>query len=329
MAGILSLEYYLRVERAYRSERISVHKEINDGIAPDPYRFRILIPRTANALAGAVQRTVLRSRPADPPLPYSNDSFDLACGVLDFCALSIFLASLYGLTSRWFGMPLGLLAVALCSILSVLTFRDHYYHPWSFWEAAFFAAGLLLIDRERYLLFTALNLLGVTNRETSVFLPLAFFFYSLPDPLRLAEGIRSTILAALRSKVFLLAVANLCLWVLGWIALRMYVGYRPATFTFATAWEGNSRRAGYALFLNSFLLAPLFYWIAAGLPRAPRLIRRGAWILPFYLGLILAIGFWWEIRYWLTVFPLLIPAFLAGITRPEPDSVPATGLPSS
>ena len=48
--------------------------------------------------------------------------------------------------------------------------------------------------------------------------------------------------------------------------------------------------------------------IAVGFARAPRLIRRAGLALIPYCALLLVIGYWWEIRYWMTTLPVLIPA---------------------
>lgn len=46
-----------------------------------------------------------------------------------------------------FRFELALFGVAAAACLMQFTFRDQYFHPWSFWEGAYFAAGLLLIHR--------------------------------------------------------------------------------------------------------------------------------------------------------------------------------------
>jgi hypothetical protein len=45
-------------------------------------------------------------------------------------------------------------------------------------------------------------------------------------------------------------------------------------------------------------------------------------VIPGYLALLLVIGYWWEIRYWLTLLPLLVPLGLAALNEPISQGLP-------
>ena len=69
-------------------------------------------------------------------------------------------------------------------------------------------------------------------------------------------------------------------------------------------------------------------YVLLGLRKAPEFIRRAALIIPFYVVILLFIGYWNEIRYWIMVYPLLISLGLAGmyhdeVAAPAPQGVKA------
>ena len=64
--------------------------------------------------------------------------------------------------------------------------------------------------------------------------------------------------------------------------------------------------------------------VLRGMAAGPRLIRRAALVLPLYFALLLVIGYWCEIRYWITAIPIVVPALIAAALRTlHPASVPA------
>jgi hypothetical protein len=320
LSGLLTYDYFWRVERPFMDNRIALHRAILDGSAPYEYRYRILMPKVADILARVLQYSpISSSHPNMAPLSYSRNAFELAYICLDLLGFFVLLWSLGELVRRLFQYSLALFGMALASFLINFAFRDHYFHPWSFLEGALFALGLLLIHQERYWLFSGISILGVFNRETSVFLLLAFFFYTLP------QAVTKRSLADLHTKrAFKFAIASLILWGLGFLVLHKTVGYKPPTFLIETAWKDNRDRWPYTLTLNCLLFGPMWFWVVRGVLMSPLLIRRAAMIIPLYLGLLLVIGYWWEIRYWISVIPILIPGLIAAISKPYLRAVPVT-----
>ena len=311
LSGILAYDYYWRVENPSMDRRIALHRDILDGSAPYEYRYRVLIPEVADAIAQIIQSSpVASSEPKLTALPYSRKAFEIAYVSLDFMAFAVLLWSVAELLRRLFDYPLALFGMALSSFLVNFTFRDHYFHPWSFWEGAFFAAGLLLLHQERYWLFSVIGIVGVFNRDTSLFLLLAFLFYTLPERLT-----RRSLADLLHERAFRFALGNLIVWTAGFFLLRLSIGYKPAVFSVETAWKGNSEHWPYALILNLLLFGPMWVWVVRGIPISPLLIRRAAMIIPLYIGLLLVIGYWWEIRYWISLIPILVPGLIAAISK--------------
>ena len=314
LTGILCYDYLERVELPNQDRRMSLHQEIVSGEAPYQYRYRILIPYVAEELARTLNR-LAPARWAIPydPHPYSKKAFGVAYLILNAAAIWLFLFGVQALAQTWFSRQTALAGTVLAALVMELTFRDHYFHPWSFWEAAFFSLGLLYLSRRRFGWFTLINVLGVLNRETSVFLCASFAFLVLPAR-------RPQWSTYLRRTDVRFAFANGLIWLIGFTALHLLVGYRPSTFTVAGAIAGNLDRWTTAVILNGLLFGPAWLLVLRGLWRGPAFLRRVALVLPFYLGLLLVIGFWWEIRYWLTVLPILIPALLCGVESPRADT---------
>lgn len=318
LTGILTFDYFVRVEAPRMQQRLSSHTAIVDHTAPYQYRYRVLIPFVADALARLIQHSPLaNSRPLVGTHPYSKRAFELAYCLLNGMALCVLLFSLGELLWRLFSYDLALFGIASSAFLVAFTFRDHYFQPWSFWEGAFFALGLLLIYRESYWTLSVLSILGLLTRETSVFLLVAFLFYTLPENVRI-----QSLIEASHERKFRFAVGNLIAWVIGFFILHWAVGYKPSTFFMETAMNGNRTHLKYALVLNCLFFGFISPLVLRGIFRAPILIRRSAMMLPAYIGLLAVIGFWWEIRYWITVIPILVPALVATIADARPPKDP-------
>jgi hypothetical protein len=324
LSAMLTGDYYVRVEAPAMNARISLHQDMVTGNAPYAYRYRVLAPYAAEALARLLQHApIVNTRALTPPLPYSGLAFTTAYCLLNLAALVTLLWSIGELTWRLSRYDLALLGVAIAAVMVGFTFRDHYYHPWSFWEGAFFALGLLLIHRQQFLLFSALNLFGLINRETSVFLLVAFLLTTLPRDLSKARAIE-----ALHSSPFRFAVGNLIVWVIGFFTLHYVIGYKPSTFTLETAVAGNRAHIWYALVLNTLFIGCVSPLILKGLRLSPPLIRRSALMIPGYLALLLTLGYWWEIRYWITLLPIVVPALVAALANAAPPEELELQLPS-
>ncbi len=141
-----------------------------------------------------------------------------------------------------------------------------------------------------------------------MFLLVAFLLCTLPKSIT-----KDDLFEAFKKRNVRFAVGNLIVWILGFFILRQVIGYKPATFTVETAIHGNLTNIKYALVLNFLLFGSLWPLVLKGIPFSPLLIRRSAMMLPAYFGLLLVIGYWWEIRYWITVIPIIVPALIAAV----------------
>jgi len=305
LSGILTFEYWQRIEAPTVVKRFALHTAIIDREAPYQFRYRILIPTAAEVLAQTLHRVAFHGQPPSG-WPYSRRAFQAAYILLNGIAIAAFLLFLHLLICEWWEAIYGLFGMALAAVIMVLTFRDHYFHPWSFWEAALFAAGMWMIRREHYWVLSLFAVGGAFIRETTVFLPLAFVFYAVPKPFSWAES---------KGRTMRFALTSLLLWLAAYGIVHATVGYKPTTFTIDMAVEGNLSNFHYVLILNLLVLGPVWLLAIRGLFRSHRLIQRFALALIPYLLLLGAIGFWWEIRYWLTALPVLIPAVVFGLHK--------------
>jgi len=295
---MLTYDYYSRVEDPGMDGRVELHHMMIDGSAPYQYRYRVLVPYAGEGLARLAQHLPYVSHRAIlPPLAYSKRAFVLAFAALNWTALVILLWTVGELVWRLTTFEMAPFGIALSAIMTTFTFRNHTYQPWSFWEGAFFAAGLLLIHHKKYWWTVALSIVALINRETAVFLLVAFAAIELPN----GPGLR-------------IAIGGLAVWVAAWFALHAVVGYRPVTVLFGDVVAFNVRNLGFALVLNVLLVGLPLPLIWRGLSRSPTLIRRAALMLPAYLLLLLAIGYWLEIRYWISALPILVPAIACALS---------------
>src|SRR5262249_10296038 len=134
----------------------------------------------------------------------------------------------------------------------------------------------------------------------------------------------ATALPDYRSREMRFAIGTLAAWTGGFFLLHYFVGYRPSAFFLETALAGNREDAWFALLLNGLMVGIVSPLILRGMVTGPRLIRRAALVLPLYLALLLVIGYWWEVRYWITAIPIVVPALIAAARQTlHPASVPA------
>src|SRR5260370_17546778 len=95
----------------------------------------------------------------------------------------------------------------------------------------------------------------------------------------------------------------------------------------AMAWQfkPQPRHLIRAAFLNAIIFGAYWIYIGLGIKSAPVPIRRAAFAVVPYVAMLFAIGYWIEIRYWITMLPLLIPLLVNGLSRA--DSAPLSHSP--
>jgi hypothetical protein len=135
--------------------------------APLPFGHRVLVP--------------LLSRPfVDAGVPVAT-----TFAVSEFCATLVLLVALHAVLVRF--VPARAATLGALGFLGVLAFplllahRWAIFYPWDAWALVATALGFFAIVSQRFGLATAIVLVGATNRETVVLLPLVAVLLHLDD----------------------------------------------------------------------------------------------------------------------------------------------------
>jgi hypothetical protein len=232
------------------------------------------------------------------PMPghrYSSRSFAVAYMLLNWLALVLLLHSVWALVADFHGTVWAHFGITLAAVIAWFTFRDHYYHPWSFWEAGFYALGMRLAISRHHGAFLALCVPAALTRETTAFLPFAFAVFRWIT-LRRVEAA---------------AVGAMAIWAIVFVPLRLAVGFEaPPPNYFVELWRRNMDALNYSVFLNVVLLGPLWIYAVRGFRAAPDVVRAFALATVVYACFLATVTFWWEIRYWMTAIPALVPLII-------------------
>ena len=287
-ALVLSYTYYYVVEKPLFADRYILHMQIIQGNAPSPYQYRVLIPFIADTFTHLFELIL--------PMQYS---FTLAYIILNVIAISLLLMSAYALLSCWYHWQYALIGTLFISSVVTLTYFEHYYQPWSFWEAAFYTLALyLMVNGQKGWLILVVTL-AVLNRETGILILPAFFFTSVVGESmnRLDDYHKPELfwflLYGIIGVVILLAVHLL----------------RPADRSLETVTQIFANNIAISNLAKALLNWGLFlgiFWVFAiyGYPKAPIFFRRTILVFIIHIPLILIWGYWREVR-------MLIPHYIA------------------
>jgi hypothetical protein len=195
--------------------------------------------------------------------------------------------------------------------------RDHYFQPWSILEAGLFTAGLLCIRDRRYRLLALIVALASLNRETGIFIPLAFLFAvagaKAEDGASRPKGWNAALLLG----------GYVAIWAAAFFGLRLLLGDAPETETIGGLFARNLIKP--AIFRTAVHLALIFgaFWIfaAAGFRRAPAFVKRTALLAPLYLAAVALWGIWYEVRLLMPLYAIVVPLGLSFLCR-ERDASP-------
>jgi hypothetical protein len=285
---------------------MELHKQIVDGEAVAPYRYRLLIPWTAEGLARVL--SIFLS---------TESAYRVAYITLDWLALSAALALLYLYLKRWVCDVVALITLLFLTGTLSLTFQEHFYQPWSVPEMAFVALAMLLILDDRRKALLPLVLLASLNRSTGLLLPVAFAL--TPSGTTRAEESKD------ESAVGRLAWAGgyFAIWAAVFFGLRAWLGtaepHEPLTETLAMNLTPKSMT--FAVVQTVLLFGVLWPLAASGFSSAPRFPRRMTLLLPLYIVPVLIWGRWIEVRLLLAMFPVVAPLAAIGLeTRLSPDA---------
>lgn len=302
VSAVIAYGYFERVDWPNFEFRFELHNQIIAGTAESPYRYRILVPFIGEALTQGVSVF----------LPVKA-SFLLAYAIYDVLSISFLLTVLFFWLRTWFSRDQALIGVLFVAGTIPIALQDHYFQPWSLLEAGLFSAAFLAIHKKHYWLLASLVVLASLNRETSLFIPLAFLLTI--DVRRFLTNMRNKH----EWKPVLLFAGLLLIWAAIFWGLRYFLGSTSHIVSIEglLAWN-TTRRSLFLMFVNVLLFLGGF-WIFAlmGFGQAPRFIKRVALIVLPYLLTVAVWGVWYEVRLLMPLYPVLVPLGLSFLDLQE------------
>ena len=308
VSAVLAYVYFRQVGSPYLKERLELHGQILHGTAESPYRYRVLVPFVGEALTRGLSAVLPRDR-----------AFLLAYVLFDLVAIFLLLGTLYRYLRAWFSNEQALIGVLFAAATMPMALRDHYFQPWSLLEAGLFTAGLLCMYRRRLWTLASIVALASFNRETAVFIPLAFLSANAP-----IGGAGESDRMPVRRATLLFAGYG-AIWAVVFFGLRAVLGGAQPVMTLP---EVLARNTAPAVTLRAIVRAGLIFgafWIfaAAGFTRAPGFVRRVSLVALPYLAAVFVWGMWHEVRLLMPLYAIVIPLGLSFLYR-ERDASPRT-----
>jgi hypothetical protein len=314
ISAILAFDYFTRVEYPRLEPRLAMHTRIVTGVEVAPYRYRVLVPYGVDWLMRGLTIVLPHDRAfrLRAEQPGSTRAFTIAYVLYDLVAIALSLVCLHSLLLGWFSRETALIGSLLAAITMELTFRNHFYQPWSLAEMFFNTAAVLLMVRRRYGWLSVVVLFASLNRETGVFIPIMFFLAY----------------ARWQQRFPFLRVSRTCLFWTTWyscisvavlLTLRLALGSSPMILTLRQTLEKNTEPGYlvYAIFIAILFFGVFWLLIVRGFSSAPRLIRKASGVLIFYFAVVLLWGGWAEIRYFTSYYALFIPLGLSALYTPS------------
>jgi hypothetical protein len=298
-AAVHAYDYSFLVPR--ETLRIESHAAVLAGVADPAQQYRVLVPWVMNRPIAFVARFM----PAEI-------AFRRAYAVFHAVALTLLLASLYGICRFWFTSEQSLAGTLLVGATLRLPLRPGEYwdfssipdtsvfSPGSLLDPIFVALALALVRLNRTVLLAAVVVVAALNSEVALLLPLLYLLAGPIDRLRLA-----------RSGAYLL----LCGSVL--VALRIGLGQSDVFAGIATTLGENLAHVPSAVINLTLFLGPVWLLCVLGLRTAPPFVRRAALAAPAYLIAIAIWGYWWDVRNLMPLYPLLLPFALSAMFVPR------------
>ncbi|MFI5370371.1 MAG: hypothetical protein ACHQ52_02360 [Candidatus Eisenbacteria bacterium] len=300
VAAVATYVYVGQIDQPNFEGRLALHRQILDGTAVAPYRYRILVPLMCEALVRLLS-TVLTLK----------QSFLLAYAVYDAAAILFLLIVLFAWFRALFSREQSLLGVLFVVAVMPMALRGHYYQPWSLLEPGLFTASLLSIYRRRYWLLALITAVATLNRETGIFIPLAFLLSNVDigsSRRDRAPGVRQWPA---------LCAGYVLLWAFVYGALRVMRGETPHMYGLGEIWAANTAKHNLVntplhiiLFLGAF-----WAFAAMGYRHAPAFLKRVTWVVPPYVITSAMFGMWWEVRLLMPLYPILVGLGLCYLYR--------------
>jgi hypothetical protein len=277
LSMILAVNFHF-TQANYSYERVSYlasqHFSIINHDAPSPYRYRVLVPYAAETI----------SRLMDYPL--SEGKLMLAYSMLHFLVLPAAMLALYLYVASTTNDLGGLIAAGVVFISWPLV--TQVYHSYLLWAVVeMLLLSLVLLWKDRPLVCGLMIVLAMLNRETGVFVALAYFAANWREAR---------------------AYAYLIMAVMIFAVLRLVLGLAP---------HENSNHESFqtqTIIFNMFFV-PLWIAVWRGYRGATVILQRIALVGLPYIGALLLFASLREVRLLLTAYPLWLPLAVTAIQQ--------------
>jgi hypothetical protein len=287
IAAGIALQYTLLIGRPLVELAMRAHGEIIDGTAPSPYRYRVLVPFTMDAL--------LRVLPGIP----ARLAFLGAYAGYAAAAVAFSLIALHAWARRWSRPWPALAAILLVAAIWPVAMRNHFFQPWSLIEPGLVALGLLWILDRRDAALVPLVALATLNRETGIYLGALYLAIRWNE----RPWARTLLLVAV--------------WAFVFFGLRLVRGEAPHPFSPEFHWRGNLAPGGLARAATNLplLLGPLVPPAVLGYHLAPAPLRRALLVVIPQVVAAWIFAYWFEVRLLLPAVTIALPLVALGLER--------------
>ena len=303
VAAVIAYGYFSRVEKPDYESRQARHSQIVAHTSPAPDRYRILVPVSSELMA-----RILTRFPAQTAFLTTYTAFNLL-------AIFFFLALLFWWLRSWFARGPALIGTLFVAGTLPIALQSHRFQPWTLFEAVIFAGALLAIQRRRFALLVGLLIFATLNKETALFIPLAYLLTLTRADFRSAAGQRPWLPWLRTGGLFLI-------WAAITVGLRGLLGSVPHGEAIMAALARNLTLSSvtYTLLRGTLLLGGLWLFALCGFRAAPRFVRTVCWAIPVYLLIALARENWQDVTYLLPLSPVLVALGLSYLYEPKPET---------
>ncbi len=285
-----------RLDDLVRAGRYDGFERIVKHTADAPYRYRVLVPYLEGAAVAAAERIW--------PRPVAFHRVDAA---LNLTLITFLLWTAWVYLRNWFSDGVALIGPLFIASTLSISLRQHFYAPYSILEPALLLLGLHWTYHRRVARVLMLTVIASLNRETGVLIPLGLFINEWRQPQRRNEYLVASILGVFVAlSIPLLLVASL--------------GFSDVAISLADVRAMNLSTEGLsASATNTLLFLGVAGWLLAllGWRQGPVFVRSLWWMPVLYLPLYVVAGVWYEVRLLMPLYPLLLPAIVSAIDKPD------------
>lgn len=246
--------------------------------SPAPYKYRVL-----NFVIPAL---MVSPEPTESQLMLNSLVLHTLCFIAIYSGLYIWL-------KRWSDENRALIGMFMFVAFLPLAFHIYAVLIASILEVALLLWALILIDRYRWMV--VIVAIAALNRETAIFLVLAYVVF-YPSQWKRWGGL---------GLIYAAITAGLHLW----------LGPSPHVLGFEGTLAYNLETISNAIFVN-LMITPLWILVALNYRHAPVVLKRLCWVALLYAGSIVVAAAWEESRLMMLMFPLVLPIVVSSLRQP-------------